>query len=428
MSATLAAPSVLRSRDAARLGPFLVATDGSPASDAAIVTARAMLHTNVREPLVLSVLDPVGVATPDFGFIPTPIEVDRARTAAARERIREQMTAAGVSWPVEVRTAPVPATLAETARQIGASAIIMGLTRHGLVDRVLGEETVLGTLARSEVPVLAVPPGPQALPTRAVAAVDFSESSLRAVRTMLQLLPDVRALYLVHVIPRAWLPDEFLEDSRMRTVDGDPLTTEVAFARFIDALEPPASLVIEQVERRGDPATEAVQFAREVNADLLVVGSHGHGFVARLLLGSVTRRIIRASSVAVLATPPRAGTDSQTAWHESTQASHVPRAAWPDAIREFSRRNAGKPATLVVQHAYTGPRVQAHGHPLLDVSHDSTDGSVLIVLGEDGSRYHLSHRIPGVWSVEMLEDEAKPETVLRISSPTAESVLRLSRG
>jgi nucleotide-binding universal stress UspA family protein len=44
--------------------------------------------------------------------------------------------------------------------------------------------------------------------------------------------------------------------------------------------------------------------AREVNADLIVVGTRGHSAVAGLLLGSVTQRLLHVAPCPVLAVPP----------------------------------------------------------------------------------------------------------------------------
>ena len=51
---------------------------------------------------------------------------------------------------------------------------------------------------------------------------------------------------------------------------------------------------------RGDPADEIVAYADTVDADLIVVGSRGHGALASVLLGSVSRGILREARRPVL--------------------------------------------------------------------------------------------------------------------------------
>jgi nucleotide-binding universal stress UspA family protein len=50
----------------------------------------------------------------------------------------------------------------------------------------------------------------------------------------------------------------------------------------------------------GDPADEIVAFADSIDADLIVVGSRGHGAVASVLLGSVSRGVLREARRPVL--------------------------------------------------------------------------------------------------------------------------------
>jgi nucleotide-binding universal stress UspA family protein len=52
----------------------------------------------------------------------------------------------------------------------------------------------------------------------------------------------------------------------------------------------------------GDPAVELARASR--HADLLVVGSHGHGKAAGVLLGSVVSECLRRSACPVVVIPP----------------------------------------------------------------------------------------------------------------------------
>ena len=45
--------------------------------------------------------------------------------------------------------------------------------------------------------------------------------------------------------------------------------------------------------REGTPFYEIIQHARDVNADLIVMGTHGHTGLAHVLLGSVTEKVVR---------------------------------------------------------------------------------------------------------------------------------------
>ncbi len=51
----------------------------------------------------------------------------------------------------------------------------------------------------------------------------------------------------------------------------------------------------------GEPSEEIVRFARDEKADLIVMGKRGHGLIDRILVGSTTLKVLRESSVPVLA-------------------------------------------------------------------------------------------------------------------------------
>lgn len=55
----------------------------------------------------------------------------------------------------------------------------------------------------------------------------------------------------------------------------------------------------------GHPLHRLLDFAKTENADLVMVGSHGHGVVASLLLGSVADGLVRRSDLPSLIVPVR---------------------------------------------------------------------------------------------------------------------------
>jgi nucleotide-binding universal stress UspA family protein len=59
-------------------------------------------------------------------------------------------------------------------------------------------------------------------------------------------------------------------------------------------------IVAVALARRGDPAKEIVETAREIAADLIVIGSRRRGRVRRLLLGSVAGAVVREAACDVL--------------------------------------------------------------------------------------------------------------------------------
>ena len=60
------------------------------------------------------------------------------------------------------------------------------------------------------------------------------------------------------------------------------------------------------------PAHEIADIAREVGAELVVMGTRGHGPIAGLLLGSVVLRLVHVAPCPVLAVPPAASSHVQS--------------------------------------------------------------------------------------------------------------------
>ncbi len=59
----------------------------------------------------------------------------------------------------------------------------------------------------------------------------------------------------------------------------------------------------------GNVASEIVRVAEELPADMIVIGTHGRSGFDRLMLGSVTERILRRAPCPVLTVPRRHGPD-----------------------------------------------------------------------------------------------------------------------
>lgn len=62
----------------------------------------------------------------------------------------------------------------------------------------------------------------------------------------------------------------------------------------------PADIGVTTRLERGNPAETILKLVRDGDHDLVVMGSHGHSRVHRALLGSVSERVLKASTVPVL--------------------------------------------------------------------------------------------------------------------------------
>jgi nucleotide-binding universal stress UspA family protein len=86
---------------------------------------------------------------------------------------------------------------------------------------------------------------------------------------------------------------------------GEPLRSKLeqegdAAIQRIEELVTEAGLDVTGEKRDGSPHEEILAAARESEADLVVMGTHGRTGLDRYLLGSVTERVVRSADVPVL--------------------------------------------------------------------------------------------------------------------------------
>ena len=291
----------------------LLATDGSPAAAAATRVADALARERGAVVHAISVLDtrPSPIPPPlDLVLAMTDAVSGPALRAQQVESVRATLSAnvgTPVDWPVRVMIGTPATAIAQEATRVGAALIVIGLRRHGTLDRVVHDETTLSVIRRAHCPVLGVTAGHDTLPRRALAAVDFGRASVDAARRATGLLGSGDSLLLAFVPPLA-------SDG---VSEGEAMIRELGVAAAF-------SLCERELARNGLHLDRAVlyhklpisvaklinEYAVEARADLIVAGSMRHGRLDRWLLGSVSTDLIRDGRHSLLIVPPqREGSD-----------------------------------------------------------------------------------------------------------------------
>jgi nucleotide-binding universal stress UspA family protein len=126
---------------------------------------------------------------------------------------------------------------------------------------------------------------------------DFSPASGAAFQVACALARDYAArLVLLHVKP----PEIMYGEGCVLPPDPEVVRTELQGQ--LDRLRPPDPVVrVERLLKEGDAPREILQAAKEIAADLIVLGTHGRTGVARLLMGSVAEAVVRKAPCPVLA-------------------------------------------------------------------------------------------------------------------------------
>ena len=282
--------------DLQALHRLLVATDGSPASDGALRVAELLAKRDDVAVQILSVLEPE--SGPNDGLLPGRlVEKVERRFAHVREQLRG-VTGPRTTWPTAINIGPVGETICQMAGAVAADLIIVGFGQHRrLHDREPGKATVRSIAELCVTPVLVVPSQGQALPHRAMLALDFSRSSIRAGRAALQLLvaPAVMQLVYVHAAQ---------EPFPATPADPDPAYT-AGFEPFFEAVErelrPPPGVTFERaVVPFGDPVVQLLAHAAANDVDLIALGKHGKAAHERFQMGSVSSGVLRSAQCLVL--------------------------------------------------------------------------------------------------------------------------------
>lgn len=251
------------------LAPILVATDGSSEARAAAAFARVLATREAIPVVLLHVIDPRENLFDLSMDGPTRIE------RAERELLGTE--AALFHTPVRTLTSNgEPAVrVAEVAEQVGAGLVVIGTRGRGALGRAIFGSVAMGVLRRQDRPVLVVREAVEAV-RHVVVGIDESPLAGWAVQAGRRVVDATGAtLHLVHVLstdrdlaarPEAYgIPREAWEQELQETADR-------VFGPHREVAGPGAQerlLFGWAPERLGE-------YARSLQAELLVVGRQGH--------------------------------------------------------------------------------------------------------------------------------------------------------
>jgi nucleotide-binding universal stress UspA family protein len=271
---------------------ILIGYDGSPEADAALALASSLVRDDGTL-LVAHVASwgdpaiPVDDADPYRG-LPDDPQIAAARAVLGDRPDVEYLPTSGPS---------VGSELHRIARETAADLIVVGSSRHRGAGRVLLGSNTESTLHGAPCAVAVAAEETPAALRRIGVAFDGTADGLATVvgagHLAAELAADLTVLGVVdtrHPHP-SFGPEAGFEDVRVRA--RELMTEAVAGVRGVPH--------VHRQLHEGDPVHEVLSLGRD--SDLLVVGSRANGLILRLLLGSVSAKVVRRASCPVLVLP-----------------------------------------------------------------------------------------------------------------------------
>jgi hypothetical protein len=267
----------------ARWGKLMVCTDGSDEGQNAVAVALELARACDSQVIAVQALHVV----PEFQAVAPDLR------ATLGKGVRENMAAIkaaadkmGVALKTVTPEGQTPhAAIVATAEKIHPDLLIMGRCGKTALSRILMGNVTARVIGHSPVNVLVVPRGAALAFQRLLVASDGSPYSQAAWELALAMAKQANS----RLIGVAVAPEE-----------GDIIEAKAIIHRMLTAASL-AGVSMKGVNPQGvAPDTGIVQQAIKNEVDLIIVGSYGRTGLKKLLMGSVTERVIGDSPCPIL--------------------------------------------------------------------------------------------------------------------------------
>jgi len=273
--------------------PIVVGVDGSPESVSAASVAWMLARAADVQCRLVHATDDVNTFPPMAATGVVTEALQLAALAGARDHLRASLQDRVPSSVVDamvVSTGSTGDVLEAVIAETHATMLVLGGKLHSKLGRWLGGSTVQHVVRRLTVPLLVTAGELRGRP-RVMVAVDHSYAAVPTIRQAVAFARLLGSpLHALHVVDPPPAIAELPPDWSRKIVERDiwPVVPLIERGKII---------------REGNPFDTIVDEAAAWRADVIVVGSHGKGWVDRLLIGSVTEDLLNNLPCAVLVVP-----------------------------------------------------------------------------------------------------------------------------
>lgn len=235
-----------------------------------------------------------------------PTETEERLADAARDDLRELADVLhghrGVSPDIHLVHGPLLASLEAQADQMDPDLMVLGARGSSYMRHLFLGSTAERMLRKMVRPMLVVKQQPHETYRRVLVPVDFSASSLRALRIAQAVVPgaEIVLLHAYEVPFEGKLQFAGVDDATIEIYRQTARQEAAAQLRHLvqDAGYPSGS--VKTLILHGDPSRHIMEQEQERDCDLIVIGKHGESMIEELLFGSVTKRVLTESQGDVL--------------------------------------------------------------------------------------------------------------------------------
>lgn len=295
---------------------ILVPTDGSEHFTKTLPLIRTLASRMGASVTLLCVESPVvnmGNMIDNSGALVD--HVDRLRVL---ERAVEELQREGIAAQYDIAFGRPEAQIENGAKKHQADLIVMTPHQRTGFDALLHPSVTSRMFSSVSAPLLIVPERAAATAragilaeaeATVVAPLDGSELAERALAFAVAIAQEYgRRLQLVRVVPAPHTASAYDEAYERPDSHAQHLMHEAR--HYMSSLQTGLARVttapMDVQVTIGEAAPEIVDIAAESPTNLIVMSTHGHGTLGRILLGSVATEVARSATVPVLVVPPHA--------------------------------------------------------------------------------------------------------------------------